>query len=267
MYQVFIIEDDEIVAEIYKSKLEAEGYEVRVAFSGEDGFESIRTLKPDLLLLDMMLPGLSGADLLMLLRARQEFRSLPIVAFTGSDSPEIIAEAEQLGATKVLSKGAYSPGEIVARITEILAALPRNFQSDAILLQSISEWTPPAGRVLVVEDDAVVMALVKDVIEEEGYTVVTASDGREAYRILENDKNFAAGIFDVKMPFIQGPDLVRHMKSNKKMMKIPVLIMTAEQNPAVQSESFSAGAAMFIAKPFQRAVLRSMFRELITVGR
>jgi len=267
VYQVFVIEDDEVVAEIYKTKLRAEGYEVKTAFSGEDGLERLGDSKPDLLLLDMMLPGLSGADLLMLLRAREQFRNLPIVAFTASDSPEVMDEAARLGATKVLSKGAYTPGEIVARITEILSALPRNFQSDVLLLQSISDWTPPAGRVLVVEDDPIVLALVKDVIEEEGYTVVTAGDGREAYKILETDKNFAGGIFDVRMPFIQGPDLVRHMQSNKRMMKIPVLIMTAEQSAAVQSDSYSAGAAKFISKPFLRAVLKKLFREMIAVPR
>lgn len=266
MYSVLIVEDDPVVASVYRTKLEAEGYTVNVESTGEDGYRKLKEEPPDLLLLDMMLPGLSGADLLVLARNKEEFATLPIVAFTGTDSPKVIEDAKRFGATKVLSKGEYTPGQIVARITEILAAVPKSRGDQEILLQSISEWTPPSGRVLVVEDDEIILALVKDVIEEEGYTVKTAKDGRDAYKTLEFDKNFVAGIFDVNMPFIQGPDLVRHMHTNKRLMKIPVLIMSAEQSLAVRNDSFSAGAAMFLPKPFQRATLRSMFRTLVTPG-
>lgn len=263
MYKIFIIEDDEIVAEIYKSKIEAEGYSVEVAFDGEAGYGKLKEFKPDLLLLDMMLPGLSGADLLVLLRGKDEFKNLPIVAFTGTDSEEVMEDASRFGATKVLSKGEYTPGQIVARITEILSALPKTEESNFILLQSIADWAPPAGRVLIVEDDPIIMALARDIIEEEGYTVVSAEDGRDAYKLLESDDTFAAAIFDVNMPHIQGPDLVRHMKTKRRLMNIPVLIMTAEQGLETQKDSFSAGATMFIPKPFTRTTLRTMFRVLV----
>lgn len=263
MYKIYIIEDDELVAEIYKSKIEAEGYSVEVAHDGAAGYEKLKTFKPDLLLLDMMLPGLSGADLLVLLRGKDALKGLPVVAFTGTDDEEVIEDAIRFGATKALSKSEYTPAQIVARITEILAALPKTSQSESVLWQCIAEWTPPSGRVLIVEDDPIIMALARDVIEEEGYIVVGADDGRDAYRLLEGDDIFAAAIFDVNMPHIQGPDLVRHMKTNRRLMNIPVMIMTAEQSLGTQSESFSAGASMFIPKPFTRATLRNMFRSLM----
>ncbi len=118
-------------------------------------------------------------------------------------------------------------------------------------------------RILVADDDPAILRLVKTLVEKEGYTVVTASDGREAYKILQTDTDFTAAIFDVIMPHIQGPELVRHMKTEKRLMKIPVMMMTAEQNPKHSSESFGAGAIVFLPKPFTASQLQVMLRVLI----
>ena len=262
MQKIFIIEDDEIVAEIYKDKLQAEGYAVEVAHDGKSGYMRLMTFEPDLLLLDMMVPELAGVDILRMLRGKDAFKDLPIIAFSGSD--EILEDAKRLGATSVLSKGQYVPNQIVARITEVIAALRKVGESEALFLHTLEEWVPPAGRILVVEDDPIVMQLVKDVVEEEGYSVVSAQDGGEAYRILEKDNKFVAGIFDVQMPSIQGTDLLRHMQTEKRLKRIPVLIMTGEQSAGIQSESFSAGATIFMPKPFTRVTLRTMFRALVS---
>jgi DNA-binding response OmpR family regulator len=262
MHKIFIIEDDEIVAEIYKDKLQAEGYEVEVAHDGESGYLRLKTFKPDLLLLDMMVPELAGVDILRMLRGKDAFKDLPVIAFSGSD--ELLADAKRLGATRVLAKGEHLPNQIVAKITEVIAALRKVGASEAQFLRTLAEWVPPTGRVLVVEDDPIVMQLVKDVMEEEGYNVVAAQDGREAYQILEQDNKFVAGIFDVQVPAIQGTDLLRHMQTEKRLMNIPVLIMTTEQSAAIQFESFSAGASIFLPKPFTRVTLRMMFRALVS---
>lgn len=262
MYKIFIIEDDKIVAGIYKDKLEAEGYGVEVAHDGESGYLRVKTYKPDLLLLDMMVPVLAGVDILRRLRGEDAFKDLPIIAFSESD--ETLEVARGLGATRVFSKGEYVPNQIVARITEVIASLPKVGGSKSVFSRALADWASPIGRVLIVEDDPVMMQLVKDVIEEEGYSVVCAKDGGEAYKILQKDTKFTAGIFDVKMPAIQGPDLLRHMQTEKRFMRIPVLIMTSEQSSNIQSESISAGAKIFLPKPFTRVTLRKMFHMLIS---
>ncbi|HKQ52124.1 MAG TPA: response regulator [Pyrinomonadaceae bacterium] len=124
----------------------------------------------------------------------------------------------------------------------------------------------PSRRILVADDDPAILRLVTAIVEKEGYTVVPARDGREAYKILQGDADFVAGIFDVVMPHIQGPELVRYMKTEKRLMKIPVMMMTAEQNPKLSSDSFSAGAVVFLPKPFTTAQLQIMLRMLIAKG-
>lgn len=119
------------------------------------------------------------------------------------------------------------------------------------------------NRILVADDDPAILRLVKTIVEKAGYEVVTARDGREAYKILQTDADFTAAIFDVVMPHIQGPELVRFMQTEKRLMKIPVMMMTAEQNPKLSSDSFAAGAVVFLPKPFTTAQLQVMLKMLV----
>jgi two-component system response regulator MtrA len=119
------------------------------------------------------------------------------------------------------------------------------------------------SKVLVADDDPAILRLVKAIVEREGYTVVSARDGKEAYKLLQSGETFAAAVFDVVMPYIQGTELVRFMQSEKRLMKIPVIMMTAEQNPRLSSDSFSAGAVAFLPKPFTTSQMQTMLRMCV----
>jgi CheY-like chemotaxis protein len=121
----------------------------------------------------------------------------------------------------------------------------------------------PDGRILVADDDPAILRLITTILEKENYAVVSARDGREAYRVLQSDPNFVAAILDVVMPHISGPELVKYMKSENRLMRIPVMMMTAEQDPKLSSDSFSAGAVVFLPKPFTTAQLQIMLQMLI----
>ena len=128
----------------------------------------------------------------------------------------------------------------------------------------MSSQNEPSRRILVADDDPAILRLVTAIVEKEGYEVVPARDGREAYKLLQSDGDFSACVFDVVMPHIQGPELVRYMKTEKRLMKIPVMMMTAEQNPKLSSDSFAAGAVVFLPKPFTTSQLQVMLRMLIS---
>ena len=118
-------------------------------------------------------------------------------------------------------------------------------------------------RMLVADDDPAILRLIATILEKENFNVVTARDGREAYKILQGDPNFTAAILDVVMPHISGPELVRYMKSEDRLRRIPVMMMTAEQDPKLSSDSFSAGAIVFLPKPFTTAQLQIMLQMLV----
>ena len=118
-------------------------------------------------------------------------------------------------------------------------------------------------RILVADDDPAILRLVSTILEKENFTVVTARDGREAYKVLQGDPNFTAAILDVVMPHVSGFELVRFMKTEDRLKRIPVMMMTAEQDPKLSSDSFSAGAVVFLPKPFTTAQLQIMLQMLI----
>ena len=123
------------------------------------------------------------------------------------------------------------------------------------------------GRVLVADDDPAILRLVTTILEKEGFTVVGARDGKEAYKALQEHSDITAAVFDVVMPHISGPELVRYMRTEKRFNNIPVMMMTAEQDPKLSRDSFAAGAVVFLPKPFTTAQLQTMLRMLIGKAR
>ena len=127
------------------------------------------------------------------------------------------------------------------------------------------------GRILIADDDPSILRLITTILEKEGYAVVSTRDGREAYKTLQTDANFTAAIFDVVMPHIAGPELVRFMQTEKRLKRIPVILgrilvaasSTAEQDPKLSSDSFAAGAVVFLPKPFTSPQLQTMLRMLV----
>src|SRR5260370_32958630 len=100
------------------------------------------------------------------------------------------------------------------------------------------------GRILVADDDPAILRLVTTILEKEGFSVVGARDGREAYKALQDDVGFTAAILDVVMPQITGPEVVRFMRTAESFMNIPVMMMTAEQDPKLQTDSCAPAAVV-----------------------
>ena len=118
-------------------------------------------------------------------------------------------------------------------------------------------------RVLVADDDPVMRHLIGTILKQQEYEVVVAEDGRAAYRILQSDSAFNAAILDMTMPFLEGLDLIRYMRSEKRLMRIPIMMITAEQDIKLMASSFAAGATAFLPKPFTPEQLQSAIRMLL----
>lgn len=121
-------------------------------------------------------------------------------------------------------------------------------------------------RILVADDDPVIRNLISVVARREGYAVVVANDGREAYRILQRDADFRAAIFDMVMPHLEGIDITRYMRTEKRLMRIPVMMMAAKQDHGLLKDSFTAGVTMFLPKPFTTEQLQTSLRILLLSG-
>lgn len=130
------------------------------------------------------------------------------------------------------------------------------------MMMTITQSTPPSRRILVADDDPVIRHLLTSIVKKEGYVPVPVNDGREAYRLLQTDADFRAAIFDMMMPHLGGMDVIRHMRTEKRLMRIPVVMITAEQDLKTMQDSFAAGATVFLSKPFTPEQLQFTLRML-----
>jgi CheY-like chemotaxis protein len=134
MKKILFIEDDQIVANVYRNKLAVDGYKVEVASDGEAGLRIMRTFQPDLIILDLMLPGISGVDVIREVRSEADFAKTPIIVFSNTYLTNIIQDAWRAGANKCLSKSSCTPKDVIEVVRHTIGdsgALPQNKSAHA----------------------------------------------------------------------------------------------------------------------------------------
>lgn len=121
MSKILLVEDDPFIAEIYEKKLADAGFEVVNAKTGKEVLKRVAESAYDLVLLDMVLPELSGMEVLQELRGKLEYdQNLKVVVFSNLSSPEEQAAAIKAGATGFISKTSFSPSQVVDEIKRYL---------------------------------------------------------------------------------------------------------------------------------------------------
>jgi len=115
---LLLIEDDVSLAQMYRTKLEKDGYTVRVAGDGEEALRLVAERLPDLIFLDIRLPRMDGLSFLETLRRQKETRNIPVVIVSNYSEEELIARGLQLGALEYLVKSQTSPGQLSQRVPE-----------------------------------------------------------------------------------------------------------------------------------------------------
>ncbi len=110
--QVLFIEDDPTVAQMYKLKLELDGYSVTMAKDGEEGLQLVDRIQPDIIFLDIRLPKMDGFAVLESLRGRQETRHIPVVILSNYGERELVERGLKLGALEYLIKSQTTPANL-----------------------------------------------------------------------------------------------------------------------------------------------------------
>lgn len=126
--KILLVEDDTALSSVYHARLELEGFEVRDVADGENALSSAMDFKPDLILLDAMMPKISGFDVLDILRNTPETANIRIIMLTALSQPKDKERAEQLGVDDYLVKSQVVIGDVVDRIRHHLGVevVPQN---------------------------------------------------------------------------------------------------------------------------------------------
>ncbi len=119
--KVLVVEDEEILLTGLKEELESGGYTVQGASDGVEGLEKVKSFKPELILLDLLMPKMDGMEMLQKLKADSETRDVPVVILTNLSDYEKISEALSLGAMDYLVKANYKLEDLLEKVRAVLA--------------------------------------------------------------------------------------------------------------------------------------------------
>lgn len=117
---VFLVEDDTFLCNIYQKKFEMEGFKVITADNGEKGLAEIKKKKPDVVLLDILLPKLDGFAVLSKLKADADTKDIPVILLTNLGQKDDVDKGIEAGAVDYLIKAHFKPSEVVEKVRKVL---------------------------------------------------------------------------------------------------------------------------------------------------
>ena len=204
---VVVIEDDASAQRLLRAYLESAGYEVRVASDGESGLREIESAPPAAIILDVLLPGMDGWEVLRRLKETSQLRDIPVLIVTVVDEREV---GFALGAVDYFVK----PVDRDA----LLARLARYTFTSKVREGRV--------RILAVDDDPAALEMIDKTLRPEGFEVVAVSNGRDALDVARRD-GIDLVICDLLMPELDGFAVVAELRSDERTRDIPILVLTA----------------------------------------
>lgn len=114
--KILLVEDEEIMIDLLQRKLTQEGYEITVAQNGVEGLERMREIKPDIVLLDIVMPKMGGFEVMEEMAKERELKDIPVIIISNSGQPVELDRAKKLGAKDWLIKTEFDPQEVVKKV-------------------------------------------------------------------------------------------------------------------------------------------------------
>jgi CheY-like chemotaxis protein len=210
---VLVIDDDPAARDLIERALRSEGIQVATAADGAQGLRLARSLRPDVITLDVLMPGLDGWAVLSALKADPELADIPVVLVSMLDEQHL---GYAVGAAEYLTK-------------------PIKRQRLLGVLRKYIRRGSPTATVLVVEDDSSTRELVRRTLEREGWQVREAADGRAGLGWVVQEPPELI-LLDLMLPGIDGFEFVAELHRHPQWREIPVVVMTAKDLTPAERE-------------------------------
>jgi CheY-like chemotaxis protein len=220
---ILIVDDDPAARDLLAASLKSAGYRLVHAAGGDEALDLARTIRPDAITLDVIMPKPDGWDVLSALKADADLCDIPVVMVSVAPDRSI---GLSLGAVDVLTKPVDR-----ARLIALIHRLVRR-----------------EGPVLVVEDDADTRDMMRNTVEKLALTVVEAANGRLALSWLTEHELPAMVVLDLMMPEMDGFEFLDAIAARPEWREMPVIVVTAKQLTASERERLSRQARKVMEK-------------------
>lgn len=252
MSKILIIEDDIFLGDVLVQKLKASGYEVMLARDGESGLEQIRNWKPDLVLLDIILPRMNGYEVLEAKLGDKAIAGIPVIVISNSGQPVEVNRALSLGVKDYLVKAQFDPDEVLVKVRLQLGGAGPTVAREVPVA---SPPSPPGSRdeglkgqkIMWVEDDKFLSDIIARKLSLQGCSLVHATDGETALTLVETEKPDLI-LLDILLPGVDGYEILKRLKNGQNTKKIPVILLSNLGQKDDVEKGKSLGAARFLIK-------------------
>jgi len=234
--KILIVEDDAFLGDVLLQKLKLEGYDASLVRDGAEGLKVARDQKPDLILLDIVLPTMNGYEILEAKHSDASINKIPVIVISNSGQPVEIARALSLGVKDYMVKAQLDPQDVVAKVKKF-------FDTAA---------EAPAGRlkgriILWVEDDKFLSDLLSTKLGREGCISLYAENGERALNILQTERPDII-LLDLVLPGMSGFDVLAKVKSTDEIKDIPVMVLSNLSQEADIQKAKQLGAVSYLVK-------------------
>jgi signal transduction histidine kinase/CheY-like chemotaxis protein len=222
---VLVIEDEPSGVRLLRAYLENDGYTVRIASDGEHGLEEARRRRPSAIILDLLLPGMDGWDVLRQLKSDAATRDIPVIIVTVVDEQEV--------------------GLALGAVDYFVKPVDRS-----VLLDVLKRYAKRSGaplRILAIDDDPAALAMIDAALRPDGYEIVTASGGREGVEVARRGSiDFV--ICDILMPDLDGFGVVAELRGDPATRDMPILVLTNHELTSAEKTRLNGEILGVVAK-------------------
>ncbi|MCU0580414.1 MAG: response regulator [Desulfobacterota bacterium] len=270
--KILIVDDEPTNVKLVTAQLSPAGYETQGVYSGEEALELIPRWTPDLVLLDIMMPGIDGYEVVRRLKKDDRYRDIPVILITALDGLSDKVTGLEAGADEFLNKP-VNAAELMARVKSLirLKQTQDQLKQQKALPEVEGFWDRPGGgtesplglpTVLLVEDDEKDARLIQGYLLGEPYVVKRITGGEEAISRARQEK-IDVVLLDILLPDLDGLKVCQQLKAREETRNIQVLLMTALQELEVKVKGIDLGADDYLVKPVNIHELRVRLKSLI----
>jgi len=268
-FTIMVIDDTEANIDILVDMLGSD-YDVSVAMDGDSALQDIAENPPDLILLDIMMPGMDGYQVCERLKAGDKTRDIPVIFLTSMTEEQDRAKGFQLGAVDYIIKP-FNPELVKVRVRnqlEIkrdrdrlderrsLAGISQKWNSKEVMMGALDSSRPV---IMVVDDEEEIIDILVETLKDR-YDISVATDGEGALQaVVENPPDMI--LLDVIMPGMDGYEVCRRLKADKRTSGIPVIFVTVMDEVVDEARGFELGAVDYITKPVSPPIVQARVKN------
>lgn len=247
--KILIVEDNTFLSNVISQKLSMRGAVVKTYTNGLEGLAGVRAEKPDVVLLDILMPIMNGYEVLQVLHAEGLTDRIPIIVISNSGQPVEIERIKSLGVREYLVKAEFGPDDVLQHIYKTLGITsPTEGAAAATAAAAVSDDPPQAmPKVLVVEDDPLLRNLLAMKLSNSSCPAMFSNDG---IHVMELVTTFEPNVIvlDLKLPGKDGFEVLKELKESETYKHIPVIIFSNNSVDEDREKAMALGAAAFHVK-------------------